>query len=379
MKRIILIPLILLTACGDDDPAAISGGTIEITTVTTGATPDADGYTVSLDGDEAATADANGTLTLTGVPAGSRNLELGDVAPNCALQGANPRSVTVADGETTEVQISLSCAAAILGRIVFSTERDGNREIYAMNPDGTGLQRLTNHPATDILGDVSADGRQFIIDTDRAGLRQIYRLEADGTGATNLGNQTDDDYIPTWTRDGRVLFQSNRGPSVDVWIMDADGGDARNLTASSLDSDFGAHMSPDGSRILFSSNRAGTSDIWVMNADGSGLTNLTPGGTGFDADARWSPDGTRIAFSSTRDGNSEIYVMNADGSGATRLTNDPADDEFPDWSPDGTRIAFTSERSGNHDIWIMNANGSGATNLTNSPGIDALPRWTPDY
>jgi Tol biopolymer transport system component len=78
-------------------------------------------------------------------------------------------------------------------------------------------------------------------------------------------------------------------------------------------------------QIAFVSDRDGNQEIWVMNADGTNLRNIT-NHRAHDWMPTWSPDGTRIAFVSDRDGNWEIYVMNADGTNLRRLTNHPAYD-----------------------------------------------------
>ena len=186
-------------------------------------------------------------------------------------------------------------------------------------------------------------------------------------------------WYPAWSPDGsRIAFMSGHGGGSAIYVMNADGSGATNLTKDKFPSGAeGPVWSPDGGRIAFRSLRDGNRDIYVMDADGSGVTNLT-NHPGFDGSPAWSPDGSRIAFTSHRDGTGEIHVMNADGSGATNLTNNPGLDGSPAWSPDGSRIAFDSHRDGNRDIYVMNADGSGATNLTNSPAHDWFPVWSPD-
>ena len=87
-----------------------------------------------------------------------------------------------------------------------------------------------------------------------------------------------------------------------------------------------------GKRIAFSSKRDGHWEIYVMNADGHNQRNLTNHPDG-DWHPVWSPDGKRIAFVSnrTKDLNRDIYVMHADGSNPRNLTNHPNDDEDPAW------------------------------------------------
>jgi len=131
-------------------------------------------------------------------------------------------------------------------------------------------------------------------------------------------------------------------------------------------------------KIAFCSERDGDVEIYVMDADGSEQKNLT-NNPAIDEEPSWSPDGTKIAFVSARDGNWEIYIMNADGSDQKDLTNDPAYDGFPRWSPDSTKLAFVSNRDGNNEIYVMNADGGEQKNLTNTATAEeGHPQWTPD-
>ncbi len=90
--------------------------------------------------------------------------------------------------------------------------------------------------------------------------------------------------------------------------------------------------SPDGTRIAFQAERDGNVDVYVMDADGGNVARLTADPAP-DSEPTWSPDGTRIAFVSRRSGNADVYVMAANGEGETRLTDSSADDVTPDWGP----------------------------------------------
>ena len=230
------------------------------------------------------------------------------------------------------IQPAAIATAAPECKIAFTSNRDGNLEIYVMNADGTGVKNLTNNPNGDGNPAWSPDGSRIAFLSVRDGNHEIYVMNADGTGVKNLTNNPNGDGNPAW--------------------------------------------SPDGSRIAFLSVRDGNHEIYVMNADGTGVKKLTNNPAG-DAYPAWSPDGSRIIFSSDRDGNEEIYVMNADGTGVKNLTNNPADDGSSAWLPDGSRVAFWSERDGNVEIYVMNADGTVVEKLTNNPAGDGYPEWSP--
>ena len=89
------------------DPDA---GAIDVTTTTTGESPDPDGYTVSVDGGEDLAIGANSTVTITGLSAGDHSVLLGDIASNCSLGGlANPMTVSVEAEETVDVTFTVTC------------------------------------------------------------------------------------------------------------------------------------------------------------------------------------------------------------------------------------------------------------------------------
>ncbi len=179
---------------------------------------------------------------------------------------------------------------------------------------------------------------------------------------------------------GRIAYDRVVSGNYDIWSMNPDGSDRRNITNSAED-EWNPSWSPDGSRLAFVSDRAeGNWDIYVINVDGSGLMRLTDH-PARDSEPAWSPDGSTIAFVSRRDGHSEIYAMNADGSNQRNLSNHPNGDEAPAWSPDGRRIAFQSTRVDgwlNSDIFIMAADGTQQTNITNHPAPEEDPSWSPD-
>ncbi len=178
------------------------------------------------------------------------------------------------------------------GLIAFTSNRDGNYEIYTMNPDGSNPTNLTNNPAEDSLPDWSPDGTKILFCSERDGNNEIYVMNADGSNPTNLTNNPGQDSQPAW--------------------------------------------SPDGTQIAFISYGPELMGIYIMNADGSNPTRLTPQAPGpwIDQGPEWSPDGTKIAFESNRNDYDDIYTINVDGSGEVNLTNNPGSaDVHPSWQP----------------------------------------------
>ena len=268
--------------------------------------------------------------------------------------------------------------------MAFTSDRNGNFEVYVMDADGSDIVNLTNYAsASDINPAWSPDGTKIAFTSDRDGVDfNIWVMNADGSGLVRLMNEpTVYEGRPQWSPDGtKIAFMAIHSMNEEIFVMNADGSNLIQLT-NDLAEDNGPTWSPDGTKIAFASNRdGGDFNIWVMNAaDGTGLNRLTFNPGFNNAGPAWSPDGTKIAFKSHRDGNAEIYVMNADGSDQIRLTNNIVyGDQDVAWSPDGTKIAFMSDRDGNAEIYVMDADGANVIRITNDPGHDSSPSWFPN-
>ncbi|MCE2396686.1 PD40 domain-containing protein [Candidatus Poribacteria bacterium] len=286
----------------------------------------------------------------------------------------------------------LIVSAEAQAQIAFTSERDGNREIYVMDADGGNQQRLTNSRLVDWDPSWSPDGRHIAFTANgrpgdwgaRGGDLEIYVMDANGSNPRKLTNNLRQDTDPAWAPDGkRIAYTSTIDRNKEIYVMDADKGwergKPRRLTNSG---DVHIHnwdpsWSPDSERIAFTSNRDGNLEIYVMDTDGGNQRRLTNSGDIHIHNSKpsWSPDGRRIAFMSDREGNSKIYVMNADGGQQLNRTRDMHGDE-PSWSPDGQRIVFVSERDGNKEIYTINADGRrDPRRLTKNRHNDTDPAW----
>ena len=270
------------------------------------------------------------------------------------------------------------------GRIVLTSTRDGNAEIYVMDADGGNQERLTNNPTDDSDPTWSPDRTKIAFNSSRnGGFVQIHVMDADGKNPTRL---TDGlwETAPDWSLDGQKIAFTSRNAQANphVTVMDADGQNVFKLTEGQKPS-----WSPDGKRVAFElRDEEQHSQIHVINVNGQGFESVTrdlPRKT----EPAWSPDGRKIAYVAPEDGFYQIYVMNADGKNHKRLTNNRihkrVDNLQPTWSPDGRTIAYVifeliDVRRGRRTIHLMTADAQYLKQLSDDHnGSDYHPEFGP--
>jgi Tol biopolymer transport system component len=273
-------------------------------------------------------------------------------------------------------------------------ELDQHSQVFTINPDGTGRDRLTDVAADEAAGspDISPNGQRIVYESNESGSFQIWIMDANGGNQTQL---TDDPELqafqPSFSPDGQsIVFSLCADPFgfgffayCDIATMDDDGDNLDTILAGRW-ANVRPNYSPDGSRIAFSSDRGGLqSAIWVMDDDGTGLERLTkPRLRAFWPD--WAPSGKRILFADNCCiPHSNLYTVKPDGSGLKRLTDVAmrADVAFPTYSPNGKRIvAFYPH--GCHDescenLSILRADGRVAHRLKTGTRNAFLSDWGP--
>jgi Tol biopolymer transport system component len=271
----------------------------------------------------------------------------------------------------------------VIERLVFSSERNGNRDIFLINADGSGLTQITVDTADDYAPAWSPNRRQIVFVSERSEQPNIYLIEADGSNLRRISNEPEGATEPAWSPDGTsivyVAGANSSTPSLKIADLTEDTDTTRTLLTT-VPGIANPAWKPDGTQIAFSAfdttadrNR----EIFLTTIDQAGpLTNLTNHPAN-DNEPAWSPDGTRIAFQSDRNGNNDIYTMYAIGTGQTRLTDHAASDTHPTWSLNGSRIVFSSTRAGGADLFTMTDSGLDQTQLTVHPTYEGEPAHPP--
>ncbi|MHB1356323.1 MAG: hypothetical protein ACYCZF_10150 [Anaerolineae bacterium] len=247
--------------------------------------------------------------------------------------------------------------------------------IYYMRNDGSARQALTSGDSNDTNASLSPDGRKVVFVSDRDGNREIYSMNVDGTNPVNLIRNSAEDWTPTWSPDGRyIAFASFRDGNWEIYYMNADGSRPTRITQSAA-AEYSPSWSPDGKSLAYVSDRDGNIEIYILTLDGAKERRYT-NNPATDQSPAWSPDGKSIAWASYRDGNMEIYVAGVDGSSLRNLTQDPSsDDQGPAWSPDGQHIAFFSNRDHGWDIHTFEIATGKRANNSQGQGIEQSPSW----
>jgi len=286
---------------------------------------------------------------LSGLEVCSLNLETGEVVNLSSALAAVP-FVDGSRPDTTELfsrahRIARHGEEPTLSpdrtRVAFESHRDGNREIYVMGADGSAPTNITQHDAWDSSPAWSPDGRRIAFVSDRNGDRyngDIFLMNADGTGVEQLtfepGNGAGQ---LAWSPDGSsIAFVSGRDGPLAIFAIELASGDIRRISNNDL-SVSSPSWSPDGAWIAYIESQDEldeSSHVWVMAADGNEARQLTFGNF-WEQSPTWSPDGTHIAFGRLVDAETryDIYMVPLDGGAEERVTDDPYDDMDPSWTP----------------------------------------------
>jgi dipeptidyl aminopeptidase/acylaminoacyl peptidase len=215
-------------------------------------------------------------------------------------------------------------------------------DVYTMNADGTGRRQVTDDGAFDAAPSWSPDGSRIAYASDKgdpdrptcevhvACDRDIFAMNADGSAPVQLTNEPGADWQPDWGPDGRIVFVSDRADEAgDIFVMNADGTGVTRITATP-EHEYQPRWSPDGSHIAFVRSDGNSAALFVMESDGSNEIQIARDlATSFSVEPdildtfAWSPDGTMLAFAGGADYSTTLFVVGADGQGLRKLVEEP--------------------------------------------------------
>jgi len=250
------------------------------------------------------------------------------------------------------------------------------KRLAIMDSDGANHRFITNGQSTALTPRYSPDYSKIAYLSYTDGNPRIYIYDI-GTGRQTLvtdgANPT---FAPRWSPDGRwILYSMAVAGNTDIYRVSSAGGGTPVRLTDTPGIDVGGSFSPDGSKIVFESDRSGSQQIYVMNTDGSDQRRITFF-SGRSGTPEWSPRGDQIAFTHIA-GNFRIAVMTPDGRNMRHLT-DAWHDEGPTWAPNGRIVQFfrTEQGSGQTSIWQVDVTGDYERRL-NTPVGASDPAWGP--
>lgn len=261
-------------------------------------------------------------------------------------------------------------------KLVYVNAASGTKELYMMDYDGAGVQRLTVNQSINLSPVWNPDARSVAFTSYMRGYPYLFRLFAfERRPIQLLAGFPGINTSPAWSPDGKsVAITLTRDGNPEIYVLNAATASIRRLT-NHWGIDTEPSWSPTGREIAFVSDRAGPAQIFVMDAEGSNVRRLTFAG-GFNTQPRWSPKGDQIVYTS-RQGDHDLWGVNPDGSNPRRLTDGRGSNESAAWAPNGRHLVFQSSRAGGWHLFTMLADGSEQQPVTRVPGESTSPSWSP--
>jgi TolB protein len=263
-------------------------------------------------------------------------------------------------------------------RLIYSSDVNSPNvsRIFMLDLENSNTEQLST--ATQGWGDFnpkfSPDGSKIAFLSERDGNREVYVMNSDGSDPINLTNNAErwDGNDIDWTPDGKsILYSSSDFGSTnsEIYLVDLQTKKKIQLTKNPA-SDYAACVSPNGKRIAFVSNRDGNNEIYVMEINGDNIERITYSWS-IEEGVDWSPDGESLLFQSDRDDISfELYTIHLKSKEINRITTSPNEDKMGQWSPNGAQIVYVSSENGFKGISIVDRNGTSKRKLTNRKSSD---------
>jgi TolB protein len=301
-------------------------------------------------------------------------------APPLMVLPGTPTDVATGFQETLDRDLAAAAPIALVdSRLYGLVEDDPRPEVMHQRWRSIGAQFLLSGTAVRAGGQLVVEAR--LVDLVSGEFAFAKRYRAGISAAQVVAHTLANDLVQVFTgRPGpflsRMAFISDRSGSSELWVMDWDGANPKQLTKHGAIA-LAPVWDPTGEHLVFTSYLRGAPALFVLTPK-EGYLRLLHDEGGVNSSATFSPDGKRIAFASSRDGNVDIYEMAIDGDTPRRLTTARGIDTQPAWAPNGRQIAFTSTRSGSPQIYLMNVDGTNVRRLSFGGEFHDEPTWSYD-
>jgi len=244
-------------------------------------------------------------------------------------------------------------------------------------------KRFADDLVKEITGRLGVAETEIAFISDRTGTREVWVMDADGGNARQATRSRSVNSFPSWSPDGKtLLYSSYRQARRPALYSISKGGQISGRIGGDIarkQKVYRGVFDPSGRRIaLVMADKESQLEIYVSDIDGRHLRILTEGGRGNNLSPSWSPDGKRLVFVSDRTGSPQLYIIDADGQNLRRLTFTGSYNSAPAWSPDGNWIAYELRVEAQFDIWLIDPEGKVNVPLVTHRRSDEMPTWAPD-
>ncbi|HVW84275.1 MAG TPA: DUF5050 domain-containing protein [Bryobacteraceae bacterium] len=256
---------------------------------------------------------------------------------------------------------------------------------YAGPLNESGAVKVAHEFANDIIqkfgGSASLLGSRIYFVSKRTGADEIWAMDWDGNNQKQLTNLRSLSIMPGVSPDGsRVAFTTYARGTPRIMIVNTETGRSLPFYNQEASLNTTPNFSPDGKQIYYSSSAAGLPQIFVAALDGQGFRRISHR-EAIEVEPKVNPKNPNIIYFVSGPGPQQIYSMNADGSGVQRITNGEGEASNPSWNPDGQHIAFSWTRGyakGDWNVFVMDVGSRNYVQLTHSEGRNENPNWAPD-
>ena len=269
----------------------------------------------------------------------------------------------------TVVSVGLA-KAPNTAKIVFVSTRDGNREIYIMNPDGTEKVRLTQNFSEELYPNWSPTGEEILFVSDRDGVWDLYLMDADGAKVRRVFKKTALREHPTWSPDGKRIAYERKGFIYTTTL-------GKQEEEQLLVNGFDPAWSPDGTEIAFARGDFGSHRLTLVNVRTGRQKRVLPeDAISWQHGPAWSATGEKIAFSWLNrilpDGKlfdlvdkETIYIVNRDGTSIERIVPEAGKAAMnPVWDPRGSSLVYQQMTDDRIQLFKINLTSRTRTQLT---------------